>query len=152
MRYLILLSFIVCIASCKKKGCSESALTKEKLQGNWTHEYPDREPDFTQPDEYKFIYFAGDSFFLKVVTHTDIILPTADPCTGNYAKGVYEITGGKLLLHGVYSNAEFMDGCGATGPYEQAFFAYFCNMDMLLREVTPKVNWPNYTGPKMVKE
>lgn len=148
---------ILALASCKKKGCSESPVTKEKLQGKWVHDYPKREADFTQPDEYNFMRFEGDSFFLMVSHQSDMMFMNG--CNqvhwSEYVKGVYKIASSKLLLHGVYTEPDFSiktSGCYNIGAYENTFNASFCNAEMQLREVAPKVSYPNYDYAKMVKE
>jgi hypothetical protein len=149
------------IFSCKKTedGCDETPVTKENLQGRWTHDYPTKmSPNFTHPDEYNHIQFVNDSFFLEVTHRGDYI--DASGCDKiywkEYARGTFNIMDKNLHYSGVYTDSNFAiktGGCYHIGQYVDSFKAHHCNNYLVLYSLSLSRGYSDsYRLANMVKE
>lgn len=127
--------FAALVSSCNKEDkCGGQAATQSSIQGKWTHRYPTNlQPDFTQPDLYERVQFKADSFFLEVQHNTDVVIVGCQ--NKEYMKGTFKISNAKMLLTGVYTEADYSiktSPCNNTGAYNKSFDISFCNQDLIL--------------------
>lgn len=143
IKQLILASFLLSVASisCKKKEnrCPIINATQENLQGTWKHQYDvSKVEDITLPNEYEYLHFRGDSFYVKINHVSDFISQAG--CNyffwSDYVRGTYSINGTKLLLKGIYTEMDYMtnrtDTCYKRGVYMDSFSANFCKEQLHL--------------------
>lgn len=139
---LAALLFSAASISCKKKEntCAVLNPTQENLHGTWKHQYDDasKVDDITLPNEYEYLQFRADSFYVKINHRGDFISPAG--CNyrfwSDYVKGKYTINGTKLLFTGIYTEMDYMtprlDTCYKRGVYTDSFAASFCKEQLHL--------------------
>ncbi len=132
--------------SCKKNEikCSSIKPEQESLQGTWKHQYDaSKVEDITLPDEYEYLQFRADSFYVKINHRGDFISLTG--CNylfwSDYVKGKYTLNGTKLLLTGIYTEVDYLtprlDTCYKRGVYIDSFTASFCKGQLHLEWLHP---------------
>ena len=146
VRLLVSAAFIsTTISACKKQetdGCSTEAVSTSRMQGNWKHNYPKLEPDFSHPDQYNQMRFVGDSFYLTVTHRSDIIYMNGCNDGIEHAKGRYHLAPGKLYFNGIYTEANYAEktsGCYNIGEYADSFSIKICKQNLVLFGLDPRL-------------
>ena len=144
--FLVIAAFaIATISACKKQetdGCSTNAVSTSSVQGNWKHNYPKLEPDFSHPDQYNFMRFVGDSFYLAVTHRSDILRQNGchEVLWTEYAKGNYSLASDRLYFTGIYTEENYSEktgGCYNIGKYVDSFTIKSCNQNLVLYGLRP---------------